>query len=162
MLGQCFHGYQLPQKVGWGASSLRSCQGWQLCWESRPLVDRWLELGRDNGEKRTAWRRRGKRSSRRPDWWNYSVHPRSVWPFVLATPQTAYWPSDASLHMLLRGQASWSDSVQQIFTKCLPCSWCCGRCSEVKGGPIHQESWASLCNLWVPLALRSSTSSSVQ
>ena len=124
-------------------------------------IDGW-SWGEINGEKRTVWRRRGKRSSRRPDWWNYSVHPRSVWRFVLATPQTAYWPSDASLHMLLRGQASWSDSVQQIFTKCLPCSWCCGRCSEVKGGPIHQESLASLCNLWVPLALWSSTSSSIQ
>lgn len=64
-------------------------------------------------------------------------------------------------NMLLCGQASWSDSVQQIFTKCLPCSWCCAGCSEAKGGPICQESLASLCNLWVSLALWSSTSSSV-
>lgn len=92
--------------------------------------------------RRGQYRRRGARwSYRRSEWWNYSVHPRLGWALILATAQTAYWPSDASLHVHLSGQALRFDWIQQTFTKCLPCSWCCARhrCSEVKGGPARQE-----------------------
>lgn len=124
-------------------------------------MDRWPELGRENGE-------RGQYGGEGADGALEDLSDE-ITRFTLDQPDPLSLPP-LRLHIDPLMPVSTCSYVgkphgQIQFNKYLPSAYPAPGvvlgCSEAKGGPLCQESSASLCYLWVSLALRSSTSSSV-